>query len=74
MTALGCAHSLLDGELAGATVAALSLVDTPIGTTADEADDFIALGHALLVVVAGEHGIRTISRASVGIGADRLSA
>jgi hypothetical protein len=53
---------LLDGELAGPPISAFSLVNTSIGTAADEADDLVALVHPLLVVVSGEHGLSRICR------------
>lgn len=53
---------LLDGKLSNAAIFAFSFVDTTIGATANEADDFVALVDPLFGVVPGEHGLRGICR------------
>jgi hypothetical protein len=48
-------HLLFDGKFPGPAILAFGLVDTSIGTAANETHDLVALGDSLLVVVTREH-------------------
>ena len=53
---------LFDGKFSHAAIFAFGLVDASVGTTADEADNLVALIDPLLGVVPCEHGLCGVCR------------
>jgi hypothetical protein len=51
---------LLDCKLPDTTVAALGLVDTPIGAAADKSYNLVTLIDSLFGVVPGKHGLARV--------------